>query len=273
MEVVIVDLCGDDDQDIETSVTSRPEVNLELVRFIKYPRNILKIFPRHKKNTVGILNFLTGKKVGEYVNEDLRPSGYNLYVENIVKLVTPKTWLPDVVLQNYIFLLVNSCSDTLNICTDTFASFQKEKHRTVVNWLANNNLLKCSRVVILINPNKDHWALLVAHTSNGSIKSFDSFNRSYSYEFNLVCEFLNLAYSYIAQTTRRWRAISWKMNLVICPRQKNQYDCGVFTCTNARCYLLGKIFDYSQSDTRLLRQRIAFELINTTIVEDRTSYL
>ncbi|KAL4103540.1 hypothetical protein QTP88_018903 [Uroleucon formosanum] len=273
MEVVIVDLCDDEDQSMDTSESSRPEVNLELVKFIKRPRNILKIFPNHKRNTVGILEFLTGKKVGEYVNENLRLSGYNLYVENIVKLVTPKTWLPDVVIQNYIFLLVNNCKDTLNICTDTLASFQKDGQKTVVNWLGNNNLLRCQRVVVLINPNKDHWALFVVHTSNGVVYSFDSFNRSHQKEFDLVCDFLNKAFDCISHVTGQTRIINWKINLIECPRQTNQYDCGVFACTNARCYLLGKYFDYSQSDIRLLRQRIAFELINTTIVEDRTSYL
>jgi len=261
----IVDLCGSD------QTQSDPVINLHRVEMIEKPKNIMKIFPSHKTKTVGILEYLEGKKESQIVNPNSLNEGYVLCARDLVRLLTPKAWLNDVVIQNYILLLAKTCEKTLIICTDTLKAFQRNKKEAVNNWLENNNLCGCDTILIVINPNADHWVLLVAHPKNDIIYFLDSYNKFYRKDYKLVSKFLTLAYKKTQENLTFTKALTnfcWTPYIIQCPIQENDYDCGVFACTNARYYLLEKELEYSEEDIRLLRQRIAFELINNKIVKD-----
>jgi len=84
-------------------------------------------------------------------------------------------------------------------------------------------------------------------------------------ELKLVSEFLNqIVIDYSKDSgvempitnNKKWNS----------PNQSNGYDCGVFTCTNARYFLFDRFPEYTESDILLLRHRIAWELINNTII-------
>jgi len=55
-------------------------------------------------------------------------------MRDIIKLLTPKSWLNFIVIQNYISSLVKNCEDTMVISTDTWVDFERRKHETVMRW-------------------------------------------------------------------------------------------------------------------------------------------
>jgi len=59
-------------------------------------------------------------------------------MRDIIKLLTPKSWLNFIVIQNYISSLVKNCEETMVISTDTWVDFERRKHKTVMRWTKKN---------------------------------------------------------------------------------------------------------------------------------------
>ncbi|XP_060859586.1 uncharacterized protein LOC132936824 [Metopolophium dirhodum] len=270
-----IDLCSSDDEDMNIDQSANnPVVKLDGIKLIKRPKNVKKILPKHRKKTEKTLDFLTGQRENDLVNSNVKLNGYELHMRDIIKLLTPKSWLNDVIIMNYISLLVKNCEDTLVISTDTWIDFGRRKHETVMRWANKNNLYDFKRIVIPINPNQNHWALFVVDIWEGIIHSFDSFNKTHIKEYNIVSEFLTLAYNYSVKKPSEDRTMPiWKYQIEKSPQQKNTFDCGIFTCTNARYFLLGKILEFAQPDCQLLRKRIAYELIHNELIQDQSTNL
>ncbi|XP_003241301.1 ubiquitin-like-specific protease 1 [Acyrthosiphon pisum] len=270
-----IDLCSSDDEDMNIGqLTYNPVVKLDTIKLVKRPKNVKKILPKHRKKTEKTINFLTGQRENDVVNSNIKLNGYDLRMRDIITLLTPKSWLNDVIILNYISLLVRNCEDTLIISTDTWVDFGRRKHETVKRWAKKNNLYDYKKIVIPINPNKNHWALFVVDIWEGVIHSFDSFNKTHIKEYNIVSEFLILAYNYSIKKPGEERTMpNWKYQIENSPQQKNTYDCGIFTCTNARYFLFAKKLEFTQPDCQLLRKRIAYELIHNELIQDQSTNL
>lgn len=271
----MIDLCSSDDEDMNIDqLENNPVVKLDNITLIKRPKNVKKILPMHKKKTEITLEYLTGQRENDVVNSNIKLNGYVLHMRDLVRLLTPKSWLNDVIILNYISLLVQNSEETLVIPTDTWVDFRRRKHETVKRWTKNNNLYDFKRIVIPINPNSNHWALFVVDIWDGIIHSFDSFNKIHMKEYDIVSEFLTLAYNYSVKKPGEERTMpSWKYQVENSPQQKNTFDCGIFTCTNARYFLFGKKLEFTQPDCQLLRKRIAYELIHNELIQDQSTNL
>jgi len=207
-----IDLCSSDDEDMNIDqLENNPVVKLDNITLIKRPKNVKKILPMHKKKTEITLEYLTGQRENDVVNSNIKLNGYVLHMRDLVRLLTPKSWLNDVIILNYISLLVQNSEETLVIPTDTWVDFRRRKHETVKRWTKNNNLYDFKRIVIPINPNSNHWALFVVDIWDGIIHSFDSFNKIHMKEYDIVSEFLTLAYNYSVKKPGEERTMpSWK---------------------------------------------------------------
>ncbi|CAI6373185.1 unnamed protein product [Macrosiphum euphorbiae] len=271
----IINLCDSDDEDTNIDqLAYNPVVNLNSIKLVKRPKNVKKILPKHRKKTEKTINFLEGQRVNDYVSSRSKLNGYTLHMRDLITLLTPKSWLNDVIILNYLSLLVNNCEETLIITTDTWVDFGRRKESTVMKWTKSNNLYNFKRIVIPINPNKNHWALFVVDIWEGIVHSFDSFNKTHMREYYIVTEFLSLAYNYSVKKPGEERTMPiWKYQIENSPQQKNTYDCGVFTCTNARYFLLGKKLEFTQPDCQLLRKRIAYELVHSELIQDQATNL
>ena len=61
---------------------------------------------------------------------------------------------------------------------------------------------------------------------------------------------------------------SWDIfNIDKVPRQRNDDDCGVFTCVNALCVVSGIGLDYSQKDIALFRKHMFLSILNERVHE------
>jgi len=270
-----IDLCSSDDEYMNIDqLADNPVVNLDNIKLVKRPKNVKKILPMHRKKTEKTINFLTGQRENDIINSNIKLNGYELHMRDIITLLTPKSWLNDVIILNYISLLVRNCEDTLIITTDTWVDFKRKKYNTVMKWTKQNNLFDFKRIVIPINPNNNHWALFVVDIWGGIVHSFDSFNNTHIKEYNIVSEFLILAYNYSTKKPGEERTMpNWKYQIENSPQQKNTYDCGIFTCTNARYFLFAKKLEFTQPDCQLLRKRIAYELIHNELIQDQSTNL
>jgi len=261
----------DENNEQETSHISQI-VNITSQHTLRYAKNVSKILPLFKRKINFTVNFLNQKEINEQVNPDIKSSnGYQLKIGDLLLLITPRTWLNDNIIQNYISLLIDFCDqNVLELNTDFLISYKRNGYNFIYKWFKVKypSLDNYQRIVIPINPDSRHWALLVVEIWEGKIYCADSFNHLYIEELTLASEFLNQIFIDYFQESSVKRAIpkNWKYEKWNSPKQSNTYDCGVFTCTNARYLLFNQHPDYTEKDIPLLRHRIAWELINHTII-------
>ncbi|XP_060855944.1 uncharacterized protein LOC132933680 [Metopolophium dirhodum] len=263
----IYNISSDSDENTEQI---SPIVNLKAVRFIK---NQKRAFPTYYQTEIytNLIQFLSYKTESDVVNSLIEnTNGYLLKVKDLMTLLTPKTWLNDSVIQNYISLLMNYCDKTKEMNTDFLTSYKEFGYNSVYRWFKNIDLNNVNRLVVPINPGNIHWALFVIEIWEGKIYCFDSYKEhSFMKELTLITAFLNRAIiDYInCSGVQRTVPKDWKYIDGNSPKQTNTYDCGVFTCMNARYFLLNTPLSvkFTQQNMPILRQIISWELINSTL--------
>ncbi|XP_022181491.1 ubiquitin-like-specific protease 1 [Myzus persicae] len=241
----------DDDTSLETSQAVET-IQLTSVHEIRSPKNIKKILPRFKTKVQETLHFLSSKRVDLLVRHT---DGYKLLTSDLFKLITPRAWLTDGVIMHYFLLLVQHSKRVLLMDPDMLTSctrkgFVPEKI---------NKTDEYDKIIIPINPNRNHWAFVVLEIRQRKLIVIDSIDHTGSKELDLVNEFVDLAFKEIFPT-------GFENVKLFSPKQSNTDDCGVFTCTNARYYLFNRHPDYTQKDIPLLRHRIAWEIIQNTLI-------
>ncbi|KAL4103760.1 hypothetical protein QTP88_019101 [Uroleucon formosanum] len=272
LQIETVDLSSSDsDEHTEQLGAKRtdPLVNLTAIRFIN-DRDTTYFTYYHEEIFTKLIKFLSGKTVNYVVNPFMKTTnGYKLHVKDLMTVLTTGTWLNDSIVQNYISLLIRHCDRTLELNTDFLNCYRLRGYDSVYKWFKNYDLNNFNRIVVPINPGKVHWCILVIELWKGKIYYFDSYlSTLIKDELTLSSEFLNRAiidyikHSGVKRTVpKKWEYINGKS-----PVQQNHHDCGVFTCMNARYFLLNKPPEYVQKDIPILRQIIAWELINNNLV-------
>lgn len=136
--------------------------------------------------------------------------------------------------------------------------------KSIGNWatkakIGKENLLDVERLFIPVHSGR-HWSLIVVSPIGRTIEYFDSLGGSaHSYIHNMAV-WLG------AELGKLFKEEEWTVPTGILgagPRQSNNSDCGVFTCTNARMVLLGlDPMEYEGSDCEIQRTRMVAELLN-----------
>ena len=100
-------------------------------------------------------------------------------------------------------------------------------------------------------PVRAHWCLVVVDIQKKEIVCYDSL-----YKENSACleEFKN----YIFKINGENFATKQDTNI---PMQTNSYDCGAFVCAYAHCLAASSIFNFTQLDISVIRQRMVSELL------------
>ncbi|EQL03657.1 sentrin/SUMO-specific protease [Ophiocordyceps sinensis CO18] len=104
-----------------------------------------------------------------------------------------------------------------------------------------------------------HWTTIVIRPTKRTVVHMDSLNPHGSQRIR------NLAMASLKHVLQeKFVESEWQEVMTEAPRQRNSYDCGVFTITNAICLALGlsPIHSYGGQDMALQRHRIAAMLLN-----------
>jgi len=196
----------------------------------------------------------------------------------------PKKWLSDEVIHMFLHILVQSCRRKRNIHPDqthlnihTFKSFFFTKllqgneynygHvRRFSRSVHQGNIFNLSRLLIPINVNNNHWALLDIHFESKKIEYLDSLGNSsgnytmYALQY-LKDEHLNKFNSPLPNL-REWTLIDNNHNI---PKQENGYDCGIFVCLFAEALANGEKPHFSQNEIQYSRLWIAHTILQKCI--------
>ncbi|XP_026819434.1 uncharacterized protein LOC113558122 [Rhopalosiphum maidis] len=264
----VIDLISDDDSVVETSLPKiTKKMNLNRINYIQSDRQDI-IFPGYNIEVfTELVNYFSSKQ-----KNDKLQCQHSIFctMGNVLNVFNPHTWMTESLMEHYFSLLAKSCSDQLilslapvffkDLLRGGFDKATKSMRATIKNVFAYDKLITPTYL------EGNHWTFTVVNIKNRSITLYDSVKTSY-YEdqINLLVEFLIEAYKKYEKPDNE-QPLQWTLNFGNCPLQNNTYDCGVFTCTNARHVLLGKPLYYSQEDTPLLRHRITYEILHNVLL-------
>ena len=187
-------------------------------------------------------------------------------------------WLNDEVM-NFYLKLIQERSDKagcMNIHIHNTFFFSKltendsYQYGNVRRWTRKIDLFEKDVVIIPVNYENIHWALAVAYMKSKHLVVLDSRKNSSRCMSTLKClrkyfldEYLDKKKIKDPKGEESWSFVSIKS----IPRQKNNYDCGVFTCVYALCVASGIGLNFSQQDIPLFRKHMCLSILNECIHE------
>ncbi|KAJ7467228.1 hypothetical protein B0H11DRAFT_1732868, partial [Mycena galericulata] len=126
----------------------------------------------------------------------------------------------------------------------------------LAKWTKTVDIFTKDAVLIPINIDNAHWAVVAIQFRQKQIVLYDSARWDLSYVFPRLREYLDCEHRDKRKTP--FDFTDWQNNT---PRQTNGYDCGVFACQFIR-YLAraARSFPFDQNDILALRKRMALQI-------------
>lgn len=202
----------------------------------------------------------------------------------------PFNWLNDEIINSY-FELISKRSEKLakvfkagiprcimlnSFFYPTLNGRAGYNYTRVSRWTRKyTDLFGYDKILIPINqPN--HWVLVVINFAKKAVEYYDSLYGEDSTCTSLILRWLGDEWEDKYKKDPKYKdcdpkvsgwSIVYPKNI---PRQRNGYDCGVFTCKNAECLSRSDSINFTQKDTPHLREVMMYELYKGKLLLDPT---
>lgn len=169
-------------------------------------------------------------------------------------------WLNDNIIDFYLNMVTDQNKAVYCWTTHFYTTLKQKGYQGVARWAKRRkiNVFEKDRVIVPINIMGTHWALAVIDNRRKRISYFDSL----ASRGNIAA--VELLQVYMSKEAERLLLPQVTYDLIPgekTPQQQNGYDCGVFTCTVAKCISGEQPLRFSQQDMRNIRRRMAYEII------------
>lgn len=171
-------------------------------------------------------------------------------------------WLNDNVIDFYFNLITAKNTSVFGWTTHFFTTLKLKGYQGVARWSKRKkvNVTEKDLILVPINIMSTHWALAVVDNKNKRFQYYDSLSS------NGNLQALQILQNYMTQEGKKHNSSTNFDEYLIeknmpSPQQQNGYDCGVFTCICANYVSQGKELRYGQKDMKLIRRRMAYEII------------
>ncbi|ODV79917.1 cysteine proteinase, partial [Suhomyces tanzawaensis NRRL Y-17324] len=189
----------------------------------------------------------------------------DVFVDDLKTLRDGK-WLNDNIIDLYLNLITDSTPKTYAWTTHFFTTLQDKGYQGVARWAKRRKLNVYEKDIILvpINIMNTHWALAVINNVEQKIEYLDSLSSNGNINaIKLLSNYMSLEADRLGKPKIQYQLFP----SVKTPQQANGYDCGVFTCTAARYVAEKSALTYSQSDMKVIRRIMAYEILTKKLIE------
>ena len=139
-------------------------------------------------------------------------------------------------------------------------------YRNVKRWskkVEGKDVFELDKILVPVNVSNMHWCCLCVHVQERVVQFYDSLGGSGLEYLEAMRGYLRDEWSKLGKPgtfdEAEWDLVPTTSNT---PRQKNGYDCGVFTSTCADFLSLGVPLTYTQEDIGRCRRRIAMKILD-----------
>ncbi|KAG0206294.1 SUMO1 sentrin specific peptidase 1 [Mortierella sp. GBA30] len=211
--------------------------------------------------------------------EEALSEGYGQVVEGFnvtilkkdIHTLRPGEWLNDEVINFYgnLILARSKESNTLPkihvFSTFFYKTLSEQGYDKVRRWTKKIKIFELDYVLIPIHCSGNHWTTAVIDMKKRRIEYYDSLLGNNPKCFLILRSYLE--HECQDKLKKPFDFQGWENDCPKdIPRQKNGFDCGVFTCTFLECKSRGlDQFDFSQQNMPYLRKRIVLNIINKSL--------
>lgn len=179
-------------------------------------------------------------------------------------------WLNDNIIDFYLNMVSEKFPEVYCWTTHFFTTMKSKGYQGVARWAKRRkvNVTEKKLVIVPINIMSTHWAVAVIDNDAATISYYDSL----ASKGNLNA--VQLLQQYMIKECERLLVQPKDYTLhpnMKTPQQLNGFDCGVFSCTVAK-FISGKLpLTFSQNDMKTIRRRMAYEIINKSLLENASA--
>lgn len=187
-------------------------------------------------------------------------------------------WLNDEVINFYLSLLMERCSDKATaLKVYSFSTFfypklrgggsgQAGGHAAVKRWTKAVDLFLYDLILVPLHLGV-HWAMAVIDFKSRTVKSYDSMGQRH----DDICTqlLLYLKEEHKAKKGREFDGTKWtigSLRATEIPQQKNGSDCGVFACKYADYIAKGMPLTFKQCHMPIFRKLMIWEILNQKLL-------
>ncbi|CDK25636.1 unnamed protein product [Kuraishia capsulata CBS 1993] len=253
------------------AVMEQKKKRQELVNLARLKESsVVKPLPADRLQMVN--RFWTSRDENTVVSKNF---GVTVKVVDFLRLRNGR-WLNDTIMDFYFAMMVDrsrSSQETRPLpkmfafTTHFYTTLASRGYTSVARWAKKKkvDVTDLDYVFVPVNVGTSHWTLAVINNKKQCYEYYDSLGASNPSVFN------NLAGYMVDESTRIHGSASadyhsWKGFNMKTPQQQNGFDCGVFTCTVGEYLSRGKPLTFSQSDMKVLRERMGYEIISSEFI-------
>lgn len=259
---------GEEDPDAENAklkinqLATTKTNSTDKIKYIPTTKNVQ--FPGYNEEVFKeIKNYVSNKDANEEVCPNVLTGSFALYVTDLLTLVIPNAWLNDKIINNYCILLVkNSDGNVLDFNTHFVSHLKSHGYNAVKSWTKKIDIFDCNKILIPVFL-ENHWTLLVVDILRSKVFFYNSMTQDLIEQVTVVIKYLCTEYK--VKKGLDMMPDFWSIENGNSPFQHNFTDCGVFVCANARYAITDQTSNFDQDEVPLLRQKIAYELVNNTL--------
>ncbi|PYH97990.1 cysteine proteinase [Aspergillus ellipticus CBS 707.79] len=200
-------------------------------------------------------------------------SGHPLTKKSLATCYTPREWLNDEIINEYLDVIVDYLRRKNNnygrhdtprfhaFSSFFFSQLRDKGYEKVARWakkakIGGSLLLDVDTVFVPVH-NHQHWTLVVVHPSERSIEHFDSLGARSLRHIEVVKTWLRGELGPRGYVEEEWRVLP-----SLSPQQDNGSDCGVFLLSTAKAVAIGlEPLSYGAADAVQLRRKMVAELM------------
>lgn len=190
-------------------------------------------------------------------------SAWNITVKDILTVFSPKSWINDVVINDFLDLVKIKSNNTVWTFDTSFINlFLAYGYCRVRDRTKDVNIFTKKKLLIPVNSFNTHWTLICVDIERQSIHWYDSFNNPNSIDYNILIQLaMYLIEEYFVKNLCVLNLNGWKYFIGNSPMQINYYDCGAFVCMNSRELSRHINPSFTQDDMCLFRHLIVHALL------------
>lgn len=139
----------------------------------------------------------------------------------------------------------------------------KKRHALVKRWTSKLNTTSKVKIFVPVNIKDLHWTLVMIDVENKKVFSMDSSGGNGKASRTAMLDWIEQEH---AAKRVKFDRTKWVSEKKIVPSQINGYDCGLFICMFAAFMCNDKKLTFAQDDMPRMRNRLAWSIINSTLI-------
>jgi len=176
----------------------------------------------------------------------------------------------DIVMNQYMNLITERSPNTVYAFNTFFyEALSNNGYSKVCRWTKKTDIFSKKKLFIPIHCKGCHWCLVYVCFTQKTIQYYDSLGRRNFKCLKLILEYLTLEHEDKKGVNFPYEMLL--MNVKKCPRQSNDYDCGVFVCMFAEYLSRDAPLKFSQIHMSKFRRQITLEIkkkkLKTSVTE------